>query len=64
MVKGLEQELKARLDGKKITAMAEKYPSPAIDADFLKAAVKKISVANQSTPGSMDDVDNGQPFQH
>lgn len=56
MVRGLEQELRARMDGKKISAMVGKYPSPAIDADFLKAAERKISSANQDTPTNMDDV--------
>lgn len=41
MVKGLEQELKARMDGKKMNAMAENYPSPAVDADFFAAKERK-----------------------
>lgn len=60
MVKGLEQELKARLDGKKINAMAENYPSPAVNADFLKAADKKIRSANQKAPNNMDDKETEQ----
>lgn len=47
MVKGLEHELQARLDGKKINAMASHYPSPAtIDAEFMKRANQKIASAN------------------
>jgi len=60
MVKGLEQELKARLDGKKVRAMAENYPSPAVDADFLETAVSKVRIANQSTPNTMDRIEKEQ----
>jgi len=57
MVRGLEQELKARLDGKKISAMAGNYPSPAtIDAEFLKQADRKITSANQEVPNTSDAI--------
>lgn len=55
MVKGLEQELQARLDGKKINAMSGNYPSPAaIDAEFLRSANRKIQSANANVPDSTD----------
>ena len=57
MVKGLEHELQARLDGKQLNAMAGNYPSPAIDAEFLKKANRKISSANSNIPASMDAKD-------
>ena len=57
MVKGLEHELQARLDGKQIDAMAGNYPSPAIDAEFLKVAKRKISNANSNVPVTMDAKD-------
>ncbi len=55
MVKGLEHELQARLDGKKINAMAGNYPSPAIDAEFMKQANRKIIKANNpDTPTTIN----------
>jgi hypothetical protein len=46
MVSGLEQELSARMDGKLIHAMKGNYPSPAIDADFLKKASARVTKSN------------------
>ena len=57
MVKGLEQELKARLDGKKMNAMAENYPSPAVDAEFFTAAESKIRNTSQSLPNTKHDME-------
>lgn len=49
MVKGLEDELKARMDGKKINTMKGVYPSPAkvIDAEYLERASAKITQNNK-----------------
>jgi hypothetical protein len=46
MVSGLEQELSARMDGKLIMAMQGNYPSPAIDAEFLKKASARVEKSN------------------
>lgn len=55
MVRGLEQELNARLDGKKINAMKGVYPSPAkiIDADYLERATSKITKKNEIVEGDV-----------
>ena len=45
MVSGLEKELQARMDGKTIQ-MKSNYPSPAIDAEFLKKANDQIAGSN------------------
>lgn len=55
MVKGLEHELQARLEGRKINTMSGIYPSPAIDAEYLKTADRKITSANSNVPASIDD---------
>jgi hypothetical protein len=51
MVRGLEQELSARMDGKKINNMKGVYPSPAtvIDADYLEKASSQITRNNPKT---------------
>jgi hypothetical protein len=52
MVRGLEQELSARMDGKKINNMKGVYPSsPAkvIDAEYLEKASAQITQNNQKT---------------
>jgi hypothetical protein len=36
MVRGLEDELKARMAGTEIFASVGQFPSPAVDAEFLK----------------------------
>ncbi|CAJ1936857.1 unnamed protein product [Cylindrotheca closterium] len=48
MVSGLEEELKARMSGKKLDNMKESYPSPAktIDGDYLGRASDRISKQN------------------
>jgi hypothetical protein len=47
MVRGLEQELSARMDGKLIHAMKGNYPStPTIDAAFLKEASARVETSN------------------
>lgn len=71
MVKGLEHELQARLDGKQLNSMAGNYPSPAIDAEFMKQAKRKIRSANSNVPATMDakdihhqGADISIPFRH
>ena len=65
MVRGLEHELQARLDGKKIDIMSGVYPSPAtIDAEFIKRADKRIASANLQTPTSMDEKEQAERIKH
>jgi hypothetical protein len=46
MVSGLEDELKARMAGTEVFASAGQFPSPAVDAEFLK---KVESSKNEKT---------------
>ena len=45
MVRGLESELQARMDGKNIQSK-NNHPSPAIDAEFVKRANDRIAGSN------------------
>ena len=47
MVSGLEEELKSRMEGNEIYASRGAFPSPAIDADFLKKASREIDSSNR-----------------
>ena len=48
MVRGLEDELKARMEGSEVFASKGLYPSPAVDADFLKEAKTEIDKSNKT----------------
>ena len=64
MVTGLEHELQARLDGKQINAMSGNYPSPVVDAEYLKIADLKLKRANSNVPANIDDtLSNHAPIQ-
>ena len=47
MVRGLEDELKARMEGSEVFASKGLYPSPAVDAEFLKKASQAIDNKNK-----------------
>jgi hypothetical protein len=55
MVKGLEEELQARMDGKLINAMKGNYPSPAIDAEFIKKSGLKDSSESKTTSNNLNN---------
>jgi hypothetical protein len=44
MVSGLEDELKARMNGSQVFASNQSYPSPAVDAEILRTRKKESSV--------------------
>jgi hypothetical protein len=50
MVKGLEEELSARMEGKKISSMKGVYPSPAkiVNAEYLERANAQIKSSNKN----------------
>jgi hypothetical protein len=54
MVSGLEDELKARMAGTEIFASVGQFPSPAVDAEFLKKAemIKKTESVKPMQQGA------------
>jgi hypothetical protein len=60
MVKGLEEELQARMDGKLVNAMKGNHPSPAIDAEFIKKSGRKDSSENKATSNNKNNNSTSQ----
>lgn len=64
MVKGLEHELQARLDGKRISSMRGNHPSPAtVDAKWVpEKGSRQPDVVPPSSTDSIDGVIHNQPW--
>ena len=48
MISGLEAELKARMEGGEVFASKSAYPSPAIDAEFLRETRRKAKSSDSA----------------
>lgn len=62
MVSGLEDELKARMAGTEVFASAGQFPSPAVNADFLKKAESNKSKKTESIKVMQQGADISIPF--